>query len=388
VKNIKDCDLMDFKLKQEHELIRKMVREFAEKNMKPIAAECDEKSEFPTETVKMIGELGLMGMDIPQKYGGGGTDTISYVIAIEELSRICAATGVIVSVNNSLVCYPLNKFGNDGQKEKFLTPLASGKKLGAFGLTEPNAGTDAASQSTTAVLEGDEWVINGTKTFITNGAEADTIITFAMVDKSLKHKGIGTFIVDKETPGFHAAPPEHKLGIRASSTSELNYDNVRIPKDNLLGKVGDGFKIAMATLDCGRIGIAAQAVGIAQASLEDSIEYSKTREQFGQPIGKFQAIQWMLADMATEIEASRLLLYNAAYTKDTKDRFSVESAMAKLFCAETAMRATTKAVQIHGGYGYVKEYPIERYFRDAKITEIYEGTSEVQRMVIAANLLK
>jgi butyryl-CoA dehydrogenase len=379
---------MDFKLKQEHELIRKMVREFAEKNMRPIAKEIDEKSEFPAETVKKLGELGLMGMDVPQQFGGSGTDTVSYVIAVEELGRICASTAVIMSVNNSLVCYPLNKFCTDEQKEKFLKPLASGQKLGAFGLTEPNAGTDAAGQQTTAVLDGDEWVLNGTKTFITNGSEADTILTFAMTDKSLKHKGISAFIVEKDSPGYHSAPPEHKLGIRASSTSELNYDECRIPKDNLVGNLGDGFKIAMATLDCGRLGIAAQAVGIAQAALEESIEYSKTREQFGKPISKFQAIQWMLADMATEIEASRLLLHSAAYAKDTQERYSVESAMAKLFCAETAMRATTKAVQIHGGYGYTKEYNVERYFRDAKITEIYEGTSEVQRMVISASLLK
>jgi butyryl-CoA dehydrogenase len=379
---------MEFKLKQEHELVRKMVREFAEKNMKPIAAEIDEKSEFPAETIQKLGPLGIMGMDIPQQYGGGGTDAISYAIAIEELSRVCAATGVIVSVNNSLVCFPLNKYGTEEQKQKYLKPLASGQKLGAYGLTEPGAGTDAAGQSTTAKLDGDEWIINGQKTFITNGAEADTIVTFAMVDKEKKHKGIGAFIVEKDSPGYSIGQSEHKLGIRGSSTSELNYDECRIPKENLLGEIGEGFKIAMSTLDCGRIGIAAQAVGIAQGALEESIEYSKTREQFGKPIAKFQAIQWMIADMATETEAARLLLYNAAYAKDTKDRYSMESAMAKLFCAETAMRATTKAVQIHGGYGYTKEYAVERMFRDAKITEIYEGTSEAQRMVIAANLLK
>jgi len=379
---------MEFKFKQEHELIRKMVREFAEKNMKPIAAEIDEKSEFPAETIKKLAPLGIMGMDIPQQYGGAGTDTISYAIAIEELSRVCAATGVIVSVNNSLVCFPLNKYGTEEQKQKFLKPLASGQKLGAYGLTEPGAGTDAASQSTTARLEGDEWVINGQKTFITNGAEADTIITFAMVDKEKKYKGICAFIVEKVSPGYSIGHSEHKLGIRGSSTAELNYDDCRIPKENLLGEIGEGFKIAMSTLDCGRIGIAAQAVGIAQGALEESIEYSKTRQQFGKPIAKFQAIQWMIADMATEIEAARLLLYNAAYAKDNKDRYSVESAMAKLFCAETAMRTTTKAVQIHGGYGYTKEYAVERMFRDAKITEIYEGTSEAQRMVISANLLK
>lgn len=379
---------MDFKLKPEHEMIRKMVREFAEKNIKPIAGRCDEESEFPAENIKKLGDLGIMGMDIPQKYGGAGTDSISYAIAIEELSRVCASTGVIVSVNNSLVCFPLNKFGNEEQKVKFLTPLASGKKLGAFGLTEPNAGSDAAGQTTTAELDGDEWVLNGAKTFITNGSEADTVVTFAMTDKSKKHKGISAFVVERETPGFRSTPPEEKLGIRASATSELIYEDCRIPRENLLGNEGDGFKVAMSTLDCGRIGISAQAVGIAQGAMEESIEYSKTREQFGRPIAKFQAIQWMLADMATEIEAARLLLYNAAYAKDTKDRYSVESAMAKLFCAETAMRTTTKAVQIHGGYGYIKEYAVERFFRDAKVTEIYEGTSEVQRMVISADLLK
>ena len=379
---------MDFNLTEEQEAIKTMVREFAENEIEPIAADIDKSMEFPIENVKKMGKVGFMGMMVPPEYGGAGAGAISYVTAIQEVSKVCASTGVIMSVNNSLVCHPLLAYGTEEQKQKFLKPLASGEKLGAFCLTEPGAGTDASAQATTAVLDGDEYVLNGSKVFITNGSDADTFIVFAMTDKSQGTRGISAFIVEKDTPGFTLGKYEDKLGIRASGQVELFFSDCRIPKENLLGKEGAGFKIAMGTLDGGRIGIAAQAVGIAQAALEESIKYSKERVQFGRPIATKQAIQWMIADMASRIEAARLLLYRAAAAKDAGKRYSYEAAMAKLVASEAAMDVTTKAIQIHGGYGYTKDYPVERFFRDAKITEIYEGTSEVQRMVISGTLLR
>ena len=379
---------MNFELTEEQKMIQDMARNFAEKEVAPLAAELDETHRFPVELAQKMGELGLMGIAVPEAYGGAGMDYICYVVALEEISRACANTGVIMSVNNSLVCDPLSKNCTEDQKHKFLAPLAAGKKIGCFALTEPSAGSDAGNQKTTAVLEGDTWVLNGSKIFITNASHADTAVVFAMTDKSKGTRGISTFIVEKGTPGFKVGKIERKLGLNASGTAELIFEDCRIPKDQLLGELGAGFKIAMQTLDAGRIGIAAQAVGIARAAMEQSVKYSLERVQFNQPIAKFQAIQWMLADMATEIDAARLLVYRAARLKDTGQRYSAESAMAKLFASETAMKTATKAVQVHGGYGYSKEYPVERNFRDAKITEIYEGTSEIQRLVIASNLLK
>jgi len=379
---------MNIDLTEEQKMLRDMVREFAEKEVRPIAAQLDETGQFPYELIKKCADLNLMGVSVPEKWGGGEMDTISYCIAIEEISRCCASTGVILSVNNSLVCDPLIEFGTDEQKEKWLRPLAEGKKIGCFALTEPEAGSDAARQRSSAVLDGDHYVLNGVKIFITNGEAADTTIAFMMQDKSKGVKGITAFIIDKETPGYSIGQKYKKLGINASGAAEILLENCRIPKDQLLGKEGEGFKIAMKTLDGGRIGIASQAVGIGQAVLDDSIKYSKEREQFGKPIGKFQAISWMLADMATEIEAARLLTYRAAFVKDQGKRYSKEAAMAKLYASEAAMKAATKGIQIFGGYGYMKEFPMERYFRDAKITEIYEGTSEIQRLVIAGNVLR
>jgi butyryl-CoA dehydrogenase len=379
---------MNFELTEEQKMIQDMAKNFAEKEVAPLAAELDETHRFPVELAQKMGELGLMGIAVPEQYGGAGMNYICYVLALEEISRACANTGVIMSVNNSLVCDPLLKNCTEDQKHRFLAPLASGKKVGCFALTEPSAGSDAGNQKTTAVLDGDAWVLNGSKIFITNASHADTAVVFAMTDKSKGTRGISTFVVEKGTPGFKVGKIERKLGLNASGTAELIFEDCRIAKDQLLGEIGAGFKIAMQTLDAGRIGIGAQAVGIARAAMEQSAKYSLERVQFNQPIAKFQAIQWMLADMATEIDASRLLVYRAAHLKDNGQRFSMESAMAKLFASETAMKTATKAVQIHGGYGYSKEYPVERYFRDAKITEIYEGTSEIQRLVIAANLLK
>lgn len=379
---------MDFLLNEEERMMQEMARNFAEKEVKPLAARLDETGEFPVDLVKKMGELGLMGVDIPEEYGGANLSYVCYAIAIEEIARHCGSTSVIMSVNNSLVCAPLLKFGNEEQKQKFLAPLASGKKLGCFGLTEPNAGSDAGSIQTTAVKDGDYYILNGSKIFITNATHADTALIFASTDKSLKHKGISCFIVEKGTPGFSVGKVEHKLGINASGTAELVLQDVRIPKSQLLGKEGEGFKIAMYTLDCGRIGIAAQAVGIARGAFEEAVRFAKERVQFGRPIAEFQAIQWMLADMATEIDAARLLTRRAAFLKDSKQPFTKEASMAKVYSSEVAMRATTKAIQIHGGYGYSKEYPVERYFRDAKITEIYEGTSEIQRLVIANQILR
>ena len=378
---------MDLELNEEQRMIQEMARNFAEKEVAPVAAHLDESHEFPVDLTKQMGELGLMGVAVPEEYGGAGMDYICYVVALEEICAACANTGVVMSANNSLACGPVLANGTHEQKEKFLAPMAAGEKIGCFGLTEPSAGSDAANQKTTAVLKGDEWLINGNKIFITNATDADIAVIFAVTDKEKKHRGISAFIVEKGTPGFSIGKVEKKLGLNASGTAELVFEDCRIPKDQLLGELGAGFKIALQTLDGGRIGIAAQAVGIARAAMEQSAKYALEREQFGQPIAKFQAIQWMLADMATEIDAARLLTYRAAYLQSAKQRYSQESAMAKLFASETAMKTATKAVQIHGGYGYTKDYVVERLFRDAKITEIYEGTSEVMRMVISGGLL-
>ncbi len=380
---------MQLELNDQQKMIQKMVREFAEKEVAPFAQELDENEEYPTKTLEKMAKLGLLGVIIPQEYGGAGLDTISYEIVVEEISRKCASTGVVTSVHNSLAAWPIMHYGTEEQKKKYLPILAKGEKIGAFAGTEPNAGSDLGAMKTTATLKGDKYIINGDKTFITSGPEAGIIIVFAVTDKDAGSKGISAFIVESDMKGYKVGSIFDKLGINASKTSELIFEDMEVPKENLLGKEGDGFKICLATLDGGRIGIAAQAVGIAQAALDECIEYAKQRQQFGRPLAKFQAIQWMIADMATRVEAARMLTLNAAYTKDQgKGRYSKEAAMAKLYASETAMESVIKAVQIHGGYGYTKEYTVERLFRDAKITEIYEGTSEVQRMVIAASLLR
>ncbi len=379
---------MQLELNEQQKMIRNMVKEFAEKEVAPIAAELDKKGEYPTKTLEKMAKLGLLGIIIPQEYGGAGLDTISYATVVEEISRKCASTGVITSVHNSLAAWPIIKYGTDPQKKKYLPILARGEKIGAFAGTEANAGSDLGAMQTTAHLKGNKYIINGSKTFITSGPKAGIIIVFAVTDKAAGPKGLSAFIVESSMKGYKVGSIFEKLGINASLTSELIFEDMEVPKENLLGAEGDGFKIALATLDGGRIGIASQAVGIAQAALDESINYAKQRQQFGKPIASFQAIQWMIADMATRIEAARYLVYNAAYKKDKGERFSKEAAMAKLFASETAMDAVIKAVQIHGGYGYTKEYTVERLFRDAKITEIYEGTSEVQRMVISGSLLK
>lgn len=379
---------MIFKLTEEQEMLRKAVRDFAEGEIKPKAAEMDENEQYDYSLWTKMAEMGLAGVPFPEEYEGSGMDNLSYAIVVEELSRVCASSGVLVSAHTSLCAWPIYAFGTEEQKKKYLVPLANGQKIGALGLTEPAAGSDAVGQKTTAVLDGDEWVLNGSKIFITNGFYAETYIVIAVTDKEKKAKGISMFIVEKDTPGFTFGKKEHKMGIRASATYELVFENCRIPKENLLGELGAGFKQVMMTLDGGRIGIASQALGIAQGAYEAALEYSKIREQFGKPISANQGIAWMLADMATQIEAARLLVYQAAYLKDAKLPYGQQSAMAKLHAAETAMAVTTKAVQIFGGYGYTREYPVERMMRDAKITEIYEGTSEVQRIVIAAGILR
>jgi len=379
---------MKLELNDQQKMIQKMVREFAAKEIAPVAAELDKKEEYPTKILEKMAKLGLLGIIIPTEYGGAGLDTISYAIVIEEISRKCASTGVVTSVHNSLTAWPIMKYGTEEQKKKYLPILAKGEKIGAFAGTEPNAGSDLGAMQTNAVLKGNKYIMNGVKTFITSGSEAGIIIVFAVTDKSAGPKGLSAFIVESNFKGYKVGSIFEKLGINASKTSELIFEDMQVPKENLLGKEGDGFKIALSALDGGRIGIAAQAVGIAQAALDESVEYSKQRQQFGKPISQFQAIQWMIADMATKIEAARYLVYNAAYKKDIGERISKEAAMAKLFASETAVDIVIKAVQIHGGYGYTKEYTVERLFRDAKVTEIYEGTSEVQRMVIAGSLLR
>ena len=379
---------MNFTLTKEQELVRQMVRDFAVNEVKPIAAEIDVTERFPMENVKKMGELGMMGIPFPTEFGGAGGDVLSYILAVEELSKVCATTGVILSAHTSLCASLINENGTPAQKEKYLRDLCTGNKIGAFGLTEPGAGTDAAGQQTTAVLDGDNYILNGSKIFITNGGVADTFIVFAMTDKSKGTKGISAFIVEKGFLGFSIGKKEDKLGIRASSTTELIFENCVVPKENLIGREGKGFGIAMKTLDGGRIGIAAQALGIAEGALDEAIKYMKERKQFGRPIAAFQGLQWMVAEMSTKIEAARFLVYKAAWLKENKQPYSVDAARAKLYAAEVAMDVTTKAVQLFGGYGYTKEYPVERMMRDAKITEIYEGTSEVQKMVISGSLLK
>ncbi len=384
---------MDFMLTKQHEMARTLFKEFAEKEVKPLAQEVDETEVFPRGTVEKMAKLGFLGIPVPKEYGGQGCDPLTYAMCVEELSKVCGTTGVIVSAHTSLCCDPIMTYGTEEQKQKYLVPLAKGEKIGAFGLTEPGAGTDAQGQQTKAVLDGDEWVLNGSKIFITNGKEADVYVIFAVTDvvtdaKGRSKKMISAFIVEKGTPGFTFGTKEKKMGIRGSSTYELIFTDCRIPKENLLGKEGKGFGIAMHTLDGGRIGIASQALGLAEGALERTIEYVKERKQFGRAIGAFQNTQFQLADMATKVQAAQLLVYKAAVAKATQKVYSVEAAMAKLYAAEVAMEVTTKAVQLHGGYGYIREYDVERMMRDAKITEIYEGTSEVQRMVISGSLLK
>ena len=378
---------MNFQLSEEQTLLRDSVRAFAKAELLPVAGELDKKGEFPEAQFKGMAELGLMGVAVPEEWGGAGMDNVSYALAIEELSAGCASCGVITSVNNSLVNDPLLRFGNDAQKEEWLKPIAQGSKIGCFALSEPGTGSDAAAQSTVAEKKGNEWVIRGAKNWITNGAQADLCIVFAMGDKSKGVKGINAYLVPTNTPGFVVAKNEEKLGIKASSTSQISLDEVVLPEGALLGNVGDGFKIAMSTLDGGRIGIAAQALGIARQAFETARDYSLEREAFGGPIANFQAIQFMLADMATQIEASRLLIMKAAMQKDQKKKFGPAAAMAKLYASEASTNVTDLAIQIHGGFGYSKEYPLERHYRDARITRIYEGTSEIQRLVIARQVL-
>ena len=379
---------MIFDLNEDHIMMRKMVRDFAEKECAAGAGERDEKEEFPREIWNKLAELGLAAITLPEEYGGVGADYLCYAIAIEELSRVDSSVAVTVAAHSSLCANPINLFGTEEQKEKYLVPLTSGKKLGAFGLTEPMAGSDASATRTTAVREDNAYIINGSKIFITNAFEADTYIVMAQMDKSKGNRGIAAFILEKGMPGFSFGKKEKKMGIRASATYELVFDNVRVPVENLLGQEGQGFKIAMQTLDYGRIGVASQALGIAQGAYEQALKYAKERIQFGKTLAEFQAIQFKLADMATQIEASRLLVYQAACLASQHKPVSKASAMAKLHASETAMWVTTQAVQIHGGYGYTREYPVERMMRDAKITEIYEGTSEVQRIIISSNILK
>ncbi len=383
--------MFDF-ITEEHEMIRQAARDFAQNSIAPIAAEHDESGEFPLQTVREMGRLGFMGIEIPEEYGGVGMDTIAYVLAMEEISKVDASHGTIMSVNNSLVCHGLLKYGTEEQKQKYLTAVASGEKIGAYSLTEPMSGSDAGTMRSRAVLNeaGTHYMINGRKSWVTSAPYADIIVLFTMTQPERKHRGVTAFIIETDRPGFERGKTEPKLGIRASATSEIIFDNYECPVENRLGEEGEGFKIAMSVLDAGRIGIASQALGIAQAAMEASVNYAKEREAFGQKIGEFQMIQQKLADMKCRVEASRLLIYQAALakmqSKESGGRYTLESSMAKLFASETAMWVTTQAVQIHGGMGYSKEMPIERYFRDAKITEIYEGTSEIQRMVIARQM--
>jgi len=379
---------MRFELTEEQKMIQQMARDFAVREVEPKARELDKEGRWPAELVKRMGELGLMGVAVPEEHGGAGSDAVSYAVAMEEICRACASTGVIMSVNNSLVCDPLLKYGDARQKKEYLTPLASGQKLGCFGLTEPASGSDASHMETVAEEQGDNFVINGAKNWITNGPHADLIVLFAAHDRSAGAKGTTAFIIEKGTPGFTLNPRDHKLGIHAAHSCTVFFENVKVPKANVIGEKGMGFKVAMSTLDGGRIGIAAQALGIARAALEKAAAYAKERKAFGEPIANKQAIQFMLADMATELDAARLLTLRAAAMKDQGVRHTSQSAMAKLFASETAHRVTHKALQIHGGYGYSTEYDVERHSRDARITEIYEGTSEIQRIVIAANMLK
>jgi butyryl-CoA dehydrogenase len=371
----------------DHLRLQESVRHFAQKEIRPLAADIDLKHQFPKSLIPKLAEMGLMGIEVSSDFGGAGMDTVSYVIAVEEISKACASTGVIVSVNNSLVCGPIEKYGTDVQKKKYLGELATGKKLGCFGLTEANAGSDASGTKTTAVLKGDHYILNGTKNFITNGKEADVAVLFASTKPAAGAKGISAFILEKGMAGFSVGKVEKKLGIHGSSTTELVMENVKVPKENLLGKENEGFKVALSTLDSGRIGIASQALGIAGSALEAAVNYTKDRVQFGRPIAENQGLRWIIADMATRLDAARLLVYRAAFCKGKGGRYSKEAAMAKLYASETAVWVSNKALQLHGGYGYIEDYPVERFYRDAKITEIYEGTSEIQRIVIAQNVL-
>jgi butyryl-CoA dehydrogenase len=379
---------MEFALTEEQKMIKETARDFANEQLAPLAAEHDRTEEFTAPQAKLLGEMGFLGMMVPEEFGGAGLDTVSYVLAMEEVSRACASTSVTMTVQNSLVCTPLSYFGNPEQKRKYLKPLAEGKVLGCFALTEPAAGSDPASMATTAVEDGDSYVVNGSKIFISNGGVSQVALVWATTDRELKHRGISCFIVDADTPGFTVGAEEKKLGIRGSNTVELHFENCRVPKENILGKLGEGFKIAMQTLDGGRIGIAAQAVGIGQACIDASVKYAYQRQAFGKPLAEIEAIQIKIADMATEVQASRLLTLYAAWTKDQGVRFSKEAAMAKLHASEAATKAAHLAVQIHGGYGYLRDFPVERLYRDARITEIYEGTSEIQRLVISSSTLK
>jgi butyryl-CoA dehydrogenase len=379
---------MDIELTEEQRQVRELCRAFADEELRPHARKWDEEHTYPVEAVRKLGEMGLMGVAVPPEWGGAGMDNLSYALAMEEVSRGCAGTSVVMSVSNSLYCDPILKFGTDAQKKEFLAPFARGEKLGCFALTEPMSGSDAAEMRTTATAKGDRYLLNGAKNFITNGPQADAVLVFAMTDRSKGHRGITAFLVPTGARGLTRGKPDDKVGIRASGSCSLFFEEVEVPVTQRLGGVGDGFKVAMATLDGGRIGIAAQALGIARAACEEAVAYSKERKAFGKPIAQHQAIQFMLADMATEIDASRLLVWRAAALKDRGVRFTTEAAMAKLFASEMAERVTSKALQIHGGYGYTKDFDVERHWRDSRITEIYEGTSEVQRIVISANLLK
>ncbi len=377
---------MDFHLSKEHLLVRKMYRDFAETEVKPLASEIDEEERFPMETVEKMAKLGMLGIYFPKKYGGAGGDVLSYAMCVEELAKVCGTTAVIVSAHTSLCCAPIYEFGTEEQKMKYLPDLLSGRKLGAFGLTEPNAGTDAAGQQTVAVLDGDHYVLNGSKCFITNGNEASTFVVFAMTDRKQGTRGISAFIVEKEFPGFSTGKHEKKMGIRGSATCDLVFEDCIVPKENLLGKEGEGFKIAMHTLDGGRIGIASQALGLGEGAVQEAVKYTKERVQFGRRLSQFQNTQFQLADMDCKMQAAQYLVYAAACKKQAGEDYSKDASMAKLFAAEAASDVTRRAVQLFGGYGYMREYPVERMMRDAKITEIYEGTSEVQRMVIAKYL--
>jgi butyryl-CoA dehydrogenase len=381
-------EIMNFKLSEEHEMIRKMVRDFARNEVAPTAAERDEEERFDMDIFNKMAELGLTGIPWPEEYGGIGSDYLAYCIAVEELSRVCASTGVTLSAHTSLAGWPVYKFGTEEQKQKYLRPMAQGEKIGAYGLTEPGSGSDAGGMKTIARMEGDHYVLNGSKIFITNGGIADTYIVFALTDPSSRQRGTSAFIVEKDFEGFSVGKKEKKLGIRSSPTTEIVFEECKVPKENLLGKEGEGFKIAMMTLDGGRNGIAAQAVGIAQGALDASVDYAKEREQFGKPIAANQGISFKIADMATSIEASRLLTHQAAWLESEGLPYGKESAMSKLMAGDTAMKVTTEAVQIFGGYGYTKDYPVERYMRDAKITQIYEGTQEIQRLVISRMVTK
>ena len=379
---------MRLELTDEQRMVQDLAREFAEQEVKPIAAECDREGRFPHATVKRMGELGLLGIVVPESLGGGGADMMTYVLALEEVAVACASHAVVMSVNNSLVCGPLVEFGTPAQHERFLAPIASGRGLACFALTEPQAGSDARNLATLARREGDDYVLDGRKVFVTSGRESTVALVFAQTDPEKAHRGISAFLVEKGTPGFLVPKVEDKLGLRASDTAEFVFEACRVPAANRLGAEGQGFKIAMHVLDSGRIGIAAQAVGIARAALEASVAYARERRSFGVPIGQHQMIQWMLADMATAVDAARLLTWRAAVLKDRGKPYGAAASMAKLFASESAMRVATDAVQIHGGYGYIKDYPVERHFRDAKITQIYEGTSQIQRLVVARALLE